>query len=445
MVKLLLTATFYLIINIKMANAAELTLERAISKAIANDLWFLSNDDHQRATLAKATAKGALPDPKVSMTLANLPIESFSLSPEGMSQIKLSVSQQLARGNSLQLTTDKLTTEASVYQVNAQLRIEQIRLAVTELWLDVYYAQQAIALIEADYSLFEQVVDIANASYSSALGNTRQHDIIRAQLELVQLQDQLADKKSMLASGKAALGKWLIGNKEDLSLQAFDSQVVKVSKTLPALKLNYLKQLKQHRFALDFILPILSEHPSIKALSIKHEVAKYDIELAKQSYKPQWGVNASYGYRADNELGQHRSDLVSVGVSVDIPLFTANKQDKQLQAATLSASAKHTEKLAEVKLLYSRLTAEIEHLKGLAGRQDLYQKQLLNQANQQSEATLAAYTNDDGDFSEVVRAKITRLNVQLSALKIDVNLLKSIAKVNYYLTSSNDSQVKEIK
>lgn len=424
--------------------ATELSIEQAVQQAIKNDLWFSSNRDYQRAIIANAEAVGALPDPKLSMTLANLPIESLSLSDEGMSQIKVSVSQQLARGDSLKLKTDKLKTKAKVLKVNAKLRSLHIRKLVSQLWLDVFYAQQAIALIEADYSLFEQVVDIANASYTSALGNTRQHDVISAQLELIQLQDKLEEKKRVLAKSKAALSQWLIKNHEDMSFAPFNSSDVQVSAVLPEISINHLSQLKKHDFSMSFVLPMLAQHPTIKSLSIEHDVARYDIEIAKQAYQPQWGVNASYGYRGDNQLGQHRSDLLSVGLSVDLPLFTDNKQDKALQSATLSASAKNTEKLAAIKSMYANLSAEFAHLKGLASRQDLYQKQLLSQSNQQAEATLAAYTNDDGDFSEVVRAKIARLNVQLAALKIDVDLLKSITEINYLLIVPND-HLNEVK
>jgi len=437
---LLLLASLYA----SSTQAVELNIEQTVQRAIKNDLWFSSNRDYQQAIIANAEAAGALPDPKLSMTLANLPIESLSLSDEGMSQIKVSVSQQLARGDSLKLKTDKLKTKAKVLKANAKLRALHIRKIVSQLWLDVFYAQKAIALIEADYSLFEQVVDIANASYTSALGKTRQHDVIRAQLELVQLQDRLVEKKRALAKSKAKLGHWLIENRQDLSFNPLALNDLQVSSVLPEISINHLPQLRKHNFAMDYILPILAEHPNVKSLSIEHDVAKYDIELAKQAYQPQWGVNASYGYRAENQLGQHRSDLLSVGFSVDLPLFTDNKQDKALKSATLSASAKNTEKLAAIKSMYADLTAEFAHLKGLASRQNLYQKQLLSQANQQAEATLAAYTNDDGDFSEVVRAKIARLNVQLSSLKIDVDLVKSITKVNYLLIAPDD-HLNEVK
>ena len=66
--------------------------------------------------------------------------------------------------------------------------------------------------------------------------------------------------------------------------------------------------------------------------------------MAKQKYKPEWGVNASYGYRDDDPMGNSRADLFSVGVTFDLPLFTDNRQDKEVKSAISKTEAIKTEK-----------------------------------------------------------------------------------------------------
>jgi hypothetical protein len=56
--------------------------------------------------------------------------------------------------------------------------------------------------------------------------------------------------------------------------------------------------------------------------------------------------------------------------------------------------------------------------------------------NDQAEASLNAYTNDDGDFAEVVRARIAELNANIDYLNINVDRLKTIAALNYFSSSS---------
>ena len=61
----------------------------------------------------------------------------------------------------------------------------------------------------------------------------------------------------------------------------------------------------------------------------------------------------------------------------------------------------------------------------------------LKQSANQAEASLTAYTNDDGDFAEVVRARIAELNAKIAALNIAVNKTKSVISLNYLLTKHN--------
>jgi hypothetical protein len=53
----------------------------------------------------------------------------------------------------------------------------------------------------------------------------------------------------------------------------------------------------------------------------------------------------------------------------------------------------------------------------------------------QAQASLTAYTNDAGDFAEVVRARIAELNANIDFLNISVDRLFAIAELNYFLPS----------
>ena len=59
----------------------------------------------------------------------------------------------------------------------------------------------------------------------------------------------------------------------------------------------------------------------------------------------------------------------------------------------------------------------------------------------QAEASLSAYTHDDGDFAEVVRARIAELNARIDALNISIDIQKAVAQLNYFyagITFSTD-------
>ena len=85
-------------------------------------------------------------------------------------------------------------------------------------------------------------------------------------------------------------------------------------------------------------------------------------------------------------------------------------------------------------------TAKAQLLR-LDQRQKLYQTELLPQIHEQAEASLIAYTNDEGDFSEVVRARIAEMEAEIVALGIAVDKQKTILQLNYFFMTEADDMI----
>ncbi len=366
-----------------------------------------------------------------------------------MTQLKVGVSQMFPRGDSLKIKQEQLKIESTKFPLLREDCKAKLISQVSQLWLDAYLAQQTIKLIEADWALFEQMAEVTKASYSNVVGKTRQQDVIRAQLEIVQLDDRLTSQKQKLETTIARLNEWLhiydaAGLNESFN---FDTQPLefRVSKKLPTIHLNNSTVLKASNYSRNLLAQELSNHPAILAIDIKRKASEKAVELAKQQYEPQWGVNASYAYRDNMPSGDSRADLFSVGVTFDLPLFTENRQDKQVAASIADSETIKTEKLLLTKQMISMVEKELRQLKRLSDRQSIYQEQLLKQTHDQAEASLTAYTNDDGDFAEVVRARIAELNARISALRIDVDALKTVARINYFFAHSQSNSNAEHK
>jgi ABC-type transporter Mla subunit MlaD len=127
-------------------------------------------------------------------------------------------------------------------------------------------------------------------------------------------------------------------------------------------------------------------------------------------------------------------------VTFDVPLFTKNRQDKEFSAAISESESLETTKTLLLRKMAAGLKKEVAKLTRLNQRLQIYQNTLLPQMHQQAEASLTAYTNDEGDFAEVVRARISVLNAELEDLAIKVAIQKSIIQINYFL-SSNYQQI----
>ncbi len=428
-------------------NSNHLTFEQTIKIAQKNDPWLTGNKHQQRAITAMSQVANTLPDPKVSLALANLPTDGFDFSQESMTQFKVGFTQMFPRGNSLSIKSRQLRLQSQAYPFQRQDRKAKVAVTVGSLWLDAYRIQQSINLIEKNRSLFEQLADIAQANYSSALGKIRQQDIVRAQLELTRLEDRVVQLAQQQSSYKGMLSRWLsnfaVSSTDELPIASItkldDLQLsrLQLSNNLPEITLLNSKFIyNDNGGPVATLLNYFAAHPAVIALDKKILASKTNINLAEQKYQPEWGVNASYGYRADDVMGSSRADLFSLGVTFDLPLFTESRQDMEVNAAISQTEAVKTERILLLRRLLAAYASGKGRLLRVNERKSLYRKQLLPQIQDQAEASLTAYTNDDGDFAEVVRSRIAVLNTEIDDLGIRVEQQKIILALNYLFIGS---------
>jgi outer membrane protein TolC len=431
----------FLLLSTSALGQVVLSLDKAVELAQTNDPWLVGNQQSQVAVESQAVAAGALPDPKMSVAVVNLPTDTFDFDQEAMTQFKVGVSQMFPRGDSRALQRKKLQLMGTQFPYQRENRLASVAVAVTQLWLDVFKAQESIVLIEKDRALFEQLADIAQLGYSAALGRSRQQDVVRAQLELTRLDDRLTVLREQQEVAQRRLSEWLSDQfTEHYGLSGHSQPNVTAVTVEP--KLPQLTRLQpEWPGAVNGASPqqlavLFSRHPSVMAIDSRIKASGADIELTEQKYKPEWGVNMSYGYRDSDPLGIERADFLSVGVTFDMPLFTANRQDREYQASVARSGAVKTEKWLLLRKMIAAFEASQARLSRLDERSQLYHKLLLPQMEDQADASLTAYTNDDGDFAEVMRARIALLNAQIDELAIAVERQKTIAQLNYFLTAS---------
>jgi len=359
-----------------------------------------------------------------------------------MTQFKVGIVQTFPRGDSRALDEQRLNLLGEQFPFQRDDRQARLGVEVASVWLDAWRARESIRLIEQDRELFEQLVDVAESSYASAVGRTRQQDLVRAQLELTRLEDRLAMLHEQLETSRAKLGQWLRPGPDDSSAGPDDwlpgtYVAPTLAEQLPDIPLRHAQQLQAGPAGEPAgIAALIGGHPALRSLERRIDASRVDIELARQKYWPEWKVAASYGYREDGPMGQERPDFFSVGLAVDLPLFTSRRQDRQLQSAIADTEAMRTEKMLALRKMVANFESLYARLQRLEQRRQLYRERLLPEMHEQAEASLSAYTRDDGDFAEVVRARIAELNARIEALDIDIARLQTITQLNYFFVTS---------
>ena len=446
-----ISSTFFLLLNSLSVQAnqyetsegnAALSLEQAITLAQRNDPWLKGSFLQQQSLQNRSNAAAILPAPKISIGVANLPVDGFDFDQEPMTQFKLGVVQEFPRGDTLALTQKRLSLLSTQHPFQRDNQRAKVSVAVAQLWLDAFRAQESIQMIETNRELFDYLIDMTESNFVAAMKGARQQDLIHARLELTRLEDRLIVLNESHDLALFKLWQWFQAESPQQPIDSSDSLAgldiqLNLVNQLPDIQLKHAELLQNHSpLNAQILWPYVAEHPAVRSLEQKITASRFNIDLAKQKYKPQWGVNASYGYRDEDSRGNNGADFFSLGLTFDLPIFVTKRNDSELQSAVSDSEAIKTEKWVLVRTMLTALEAARARLLSLNQRQSLYQSRLVKEAHDYAEACLIAYTHDDADFSEVVRAGIAELNVKIEALDIDVEQMKTIVQLNYFFTES---------
>lgn len=423
--------------------ASVLELPDAIHMAQTQDDWLTKSRIEQQRLMSLSKGAKALPDPTLTLGLLNLPTDGFAFDQEPMTQLKLGASQMFPRGDTLALQQTQLQQTAGIQPAKRADRKQKVAWQTTQLWLDAYQSQASYALVKDAEPLFEKLGEIVSAGYSASVGKANQQDLIRAELELARLQDRLV---TLSTQQRVALSKLT----QFLSAPGKNRYVINRYTSVGPIPNELQQIIPQHKRAVlasvtvddNTLYEFVINHPIIVAVDQQIKAQRIGIDIAQQGHKPQFGVNTSYALRADapepiggSALGSSsRADFFSIGVSVSLPLFSSARQDAQVASSIQHVEAIKTEKLLLLRELMAGLKSSIDQYQGASARLAMYREQILPQMSQHSDAALNAYTNDLGDFSEVVRAKIAELDAQITTIGINVTKRKALAAIQYYFS-----------
>ena len=383
------------------ANAqTPLTLPETVSLALgANDPSVGAFEQKAQAFEDRAIADSQLPDPVLSAQVANFPLSSFDYNREPMTQLKFGLRQELPKGQTLSLTREKQSAQAKGIRFEKSLREQQIILEARQTWLELYYWRDARRLTLESQQKVAELGGVAEAVYSS--GRSSLQDVLRVDLETVSLDAKLVD----------------IDRNEDIARANFERLLGRLdgardlSTAFPVLPMVQSEETIRDRLAM---------HPSMKALDARVDTKSREVDIAAEQFKPGLSFDAQYGLR------DSRSDFGSIGVSVSLP---KKNKDYALSAAKRLRSSQKLERDTQALELERSLRRNWAQYTRLGERIDLYESDVLGRARETSEAAMTAYGNNLADFSELVRAELAVLDIELTLSRLRIDRLQAQASL----------------
>ncbi len=388
---LCLAATLSLVFaHVSMADSLQpLSLQEATSLAAQRGDPSISSLMSRADSLREAArADGQLPDPKIKFGVANMATDSFALSQEPMAQIQFGLHQSLPSKTRRNLVKAKGTAHSRATELMAISRQLAIALEVKRHWLRIKSAQTALTIIVKKKAAMSKMMMALGASYET--GNAQVQQMLTLEAELALLDDKTEVIEQYAAEARVGLARFIgwensmrpiIGNYSDL----------RVPLPLIALETN------------------LNDHPEIRSAEAMVKAGDTSVALAKENYKPTWGLDVGYGHRSGG-----RADLATAMVTLDVPIFTSKRQDKRLSAARKQKQAALMDKRAHEMDMLRRVRALFVVWQKTSKRIMLYEDVLLKRSQAVSQASEDGYSNGTIEFNEIIRSQISELDLLLN-------------------------------
>ncbi|NOJ14135.1 TolC family protein [Vibrio splendidus] len=398
-------------------------IEIALSEDGNRKQYFAQSQAMRETGVASAT----LMDPKLKVGFGGLPVDSFQFDEDPMTNISVGLMQQFERGDTLDLQQKKAGQQADGLALQVQARELIVANSMTQLWLELGYQKVAEGVMRENRRLLVELENYVQTNYS--IGKSEAQDLLNAQLQVSKLDEKLQANQQVQRRLISQLSEWL--GSDWLGNQAIDSQALDPQGRLHAT--NYIdwslleSKLATNRDSTKHY-QLLTDHPLVKITDATISSNQTQVELAEQAYTPQFGVEVMYAHRqANNMAGEPASDLVSAYLTVDIPLFTGNRQDKNLSAAQYQVGAAKSQKDTLLSQMNAQVNALLVDRSNLIQRLDRYQTSLLPQTAARISAVERGYQNNTAQFNDVILATTDELALKLEQQRLitDLNIVNS--------------------
>lgn len=384
-----------------------LTLDEAADLAVADQPQLRQLDALADAAREAAVAARQLPDPKLVASVQDLPIDTAtagSFTRDSDTQLMLGVSQEFPRAEKRRLRGEWGAGEAARIDAEQQLRQRTLRRDAALAWLDVWRAAQAqhLAAASADTARSQlQALDIALRN-----GRATQAEFLAMRVEIGQLDDAVHAADQAMRHAQIRLGRWIGA-----------ASATRPAAALPAMPTD---------MTAPSVRAGLARHPRLALTAIDIDQAHTATAIARAEFLPDWRVEVGYGHRPAF------SDMATVRVGIDLPLFTRKRQSRGLAAALARSGASVATRDDTVRELDSAALSALHDWHELGARLRAYDATLLPQSAARIEAARLGWRSGRGSLREVLDARRAALDVRLARLELERARFEACVQLRYY-------------
>ena len=401
---------------------AEEPLWRLLAEALKTNPELAAARSEREAAEQRISPAGALEDPMVEAGVLNLPLSSVSFSREDMTMKMLGLSQRLPYPGQRALKRDVATLDAESVGHAFNETANRVLRDTTLAYYDLGLVEVSARLVMQNRDIVQQLVKVANSRYSVGQGN--QVDVLRAQAQLSKISEELIKLDRDRVASEAELTRLLGGSRS--SPMDVPPRVSMVERELALTTLR--EQAWQRR-------------PQLLALKAIAERGQRSLELARKERYPDFDVRVSYGQRENMPDGSRRSDMVSVTVAMNLPVWRQTKTIPRIAEAVAMQEQAENMYRAQRSEIDAKLRQQMASAEQSLRAARLYRTEIIPQSRLTIEAAMAAYQVGRTDFALLLDNQMSVLNFQLAESAAIVSYNKALAEIDFLTGRIADSVV----
>jgi cobalt-zinc-cadmium efflux system outer membrane protein len=387
------------------AGAQVLSFEESQRLALQNQPSLLALEHAARAAQNNAVADSALPDPRLKLGALNFPVQGFPSARDDMTQVGVTWEQAWPGGDKRRLRAERANAEAGQLQAEAHSQMQNIQRDAGIAWVEAWTATGSLRLAGDLESEFGRALELSRIPLASGRGSPA--DVLAARQALAQAIDRKLDLGQQAARARASLARWVP--------QA-------ASRPLPAEppRLDPPAPLEALRRALE-------THPQHQMQTLVQGVAEAEVALAREASKPDRTVEVGYYARSGD-----RTDMVMLQVAFELPIFSANKQDRQVESKLGLLERARELRADHLRELQAGLEATYEEWRLAGARLENTRSLAVPAARAKLEAVSAQHSAGGASLAAVLEARRGLVEARMQEQQLVGALAKTRVALSYY-------------
>ena len=392
------------------AYADPMTFDAALNRA-AEAPSLRGRDASVAAARSSAIAADRLPDPTLDFGLKDFPVtgpDAGKLNRDNFTMTTIGVSQQFTNPAKRHARAAVAAAGIGVAEAERLIEARAVHLETALAWIDLYYGQKRLTMLQTLDASLDDLQKTVTARLSS--GSARPSQALEPALLRAQVTDRRATLVSEIARAKAKLVRFT----GDANPQTAGDP--------PAPSVDNLR-----------LRAALGTLPALRARDAATHSAEAQTQIARADKHPDWTVSASYGRREPNY-----GDLVSVGVSIDLPLFAKRRQDPKIAAAASEAERTRFDRAAAEREWAAALEADLADHAMHHQRLQNARNTLVPLASQRATLDRDSYAAGKTDLGTALLATLSVAEAEVDLLDREAEVARDAVRIT--ITYGEDSQ-----